>query len=312
MQAQDRVPATHLPTIDLPALFGAAESVSLKGQQQTKRRIIIQLAALNLAAVCAILSLKSGWLGHTLDWAGLVGAVAFLIVLLMQVGRNTHKPEQAWYDGRAVAESVKSLAWKYAVGSRPFEIAGEASADVDRLLIDRLQDIVQQMDDLHSSIPFRDQGQHISLSMRALRAQPLEVRKDAYLKGRVQDQRAWYSSKAKSNQQRLASTNLLLISVAIVGICAGLAQAVGLSPLDLLGLAATVMVTIFTVLRLNQHETLARAYHVTASELSTISQNLGVVKSEEEWSGFVAEAEEAISREHTLWLASYSTALPSS
>jgi hypothetical protein len=312
MQAQDRVPAMPVPTIDLPALFGVAESVSLKGQQQTKRRIIIQLAALNLAAICGVLSLKSGIVGVRLDWAGLVGAVAFLIVLVMQVGRNTHKPEKAWYDGRAVAESVKSLAWKYAVGGRPFEAAGEASTNVDRLLIERLQDIIQQMNDLHSSIPFRDQSQHISLSMRALRAQPLEVRIDTYLKGRVQDQRDWYSSKAKSNQHTLASSNLLLIAVAIVGICIGLAQAVGLSPLDLLGLAATVMVTIFTLMRLNQNETLARAYHVTAIELTTISQNLGSVQSEEEWGRFVAEAEEAISREHTLWLASYSTALPSS
>jgi hypothetical protein len=233
-------------------------------------------------------------------------------VLVIQIGRNTHKPEQAWYDGRAVAESVKSLAWKYAVGSRPFTIGDEGSLNVDRLLIERLQDIVQQMDDPHSSMAFRGEDQQISPSMRVLRAQPLAIRKETYLKGRIQDQRAWYSSKATWNQQRIASSNLILISVAVIGILTGLARAVGFSPLDFLGLAATVMVTIFTLLRLNQHDTLARAYHITAMELTTIRQNLDSVQSEEDWSRFVAEAEEAISREHTLWLASYSAALGSS
>jgi hypothetical protein len=81
--------------------------------------------------------------------------------------------------------------------------------------------------------------------------------------------------------------------------------------LEFLGLAATLLVTVFALLRLNQYETLARAYHITAIELHTISQSLASVETEDEWSRFVADAEEAISREHTLWLASYSTALQS-
>jgi hypothetical protein len=312
MQAEDQVHGTRVPTIDLPAVFGIADTISAKGQQQTKRRIIAQLVALNLAAACSIFSLKISTGAITLDWTGLVAVTAFLTVLVLQITRILQKPEQAWYDGRAVAESVKSLAWKYAMGSRPFTIGDESGENVDQLFIGRLQDIVQQMDDPHSSMPWRGEDQQISPSMRVLRAQPLAIRKETYLKRRVQDQHAWYSSKAKWNQRRIARSNLMLIAVAIIGTCAGLMRAVGISPLDFLGLAATLMVTIFTLLRLNQHETLARAYHITAIELHTISQNLDSVQSEEEWSRFVAEAEAAISREHTLWLASYSTAIESS
>jgi SMODS and SLOG-associating 2TM effector domain 3/SMODS and SLOG-associating 2TM effector domain 1 len=309
MQAEHTVASTPVPNIDLPAIFEVADGVSVKGQQQTKRRIIAQLVALNLAAACSVFSLKISAGAVTLDWTGLVAAVAFVVVLFIQISRNTHKPEQAWYDGRAVAESVKSLAWKYAVGSRPFALGDANAPNVDRLFIGRLQDIVRQMDDPHSSMALRDEDQQISASMRALRAQPLGIRKETYLKGRVQDQGAWYSSKAKWNQHRIASSNLILIAVAVIGTFTGLTRAMGLSPLDFLGLAATVMVTIFTLLRLNQHETLARAYHIATMELTTIRQNLDSVQSEEDWSGFVAEAEEAISREHTLWLASYSTTL---
>jgi hypothetical protein len=311
MQAEDKVSSTHVPTIDLPAIFEVADRISLRGQQQTKRRIIAQLVALNLAAACTIVSWSISMGSVTLSFPGLVGAVAFLIVLVIQIGRNTHQSEQAWYDGRAVAESVKSLAWKYAMGGRPFTIGDDNAASVDRVLIERLQDIIRQMGDLQSFLSVSNQDREISPSLRALRAQPLAIRKETYLKGRVQDQRSWYSRKAAWNQERLAHTNLILIAVAIIGTFAGLARALDLSPLDLLGLAATVMVTTFTLVRLNQHETLARAYLITAMELTTISQNLDSVQSEEEWSRFVAEAEEAISREHTLWLASYSTALSS-
>jgi hypothetical protein len=307
MQVEDKVPSKSVPTIDLPAIFEVADSISMRGQQQTKRRIVAQLVALNVAAACSVISLKMSVGAATLDWTGLVAVAAFLVVLVIQIGRNTHQTEQAWYDGRAVAESVKSLAWKYAVGGGPFGIRYDNAEGVDLLLIGRLHEIVAQMGDLHSSMAWRSEDRQISTTMRAVRAQSLAVRKETYLKGRVQDQHAWYSSKAEWNQRRIASSNLLLIAVATFGAFAGLARAVGFSPLDFIGLAATVLVTVFALLRLNQYETLGRAYHITALELHTISQTLASVEAEDEWSRFVADAEEAISREHTLWLASYSS-----
>jgi hypothetical protein len=312
MYAQDRVPGTGEPTLDFPAIFDVADSISLRGQLQTKRRIRAQLAALILAAACGVVSLKIGTAPVVVDWTGLVAAAAFLFVLVVQIARGTRKAEQSWYDGRVVTESVKSLAWKYAVGGRPFPI-GDAQADsADRLLIGRLHEIVGQMEGLTFVPPLRAEEQPISPTMRALRGQPLSIRKAAYRKGRVQDQQSWYASKAAWNQRRITRFKIVLIALAAIGCLTGIVRATGLSPLDFLGLVATMMATVFVLLRLGQHETLARSYTVASIELTAIQQKLDFVHSEAEWSTFVAEAEQAISREHSLWLASYSTGSPPS
>jgi hypothetical protein len=52
-----------------------------------------------------------------------------------------------------------------------------------------------------------------------------------------------------------------------------------------------------------QYETLGRAYVFAATELSVIHQRL-LLAGEDSWAQEVADAEEAISREHTMWRAS--------
>lgn len=53
-----------------------------------------------------------------------------------------------------------------------------------------------------------------------------------------------------------------------------------------------------------QHRALAQAYAVASQELASITSQLNRGITEQEWPQFVIDAEEAISREHTTWLAS--------
>ena len=53
-----------------------------------------------------------------------------------------------------------------------------------------------------------------------------------------------------------------------------------------------------------QHRNLATAYGIASQELASIETELPTKNSEEGWAAFVGQAEEAISREHTLWRAS--------
>ena len=61
---------------------------------------------------------------------------------------------------------------------------------------------------------------------------------------------------------------------------------------------------------MKQHSNLASAYGVTADELARIRQLIEEQASEEDWDRFVGEAEEAISREHSMWKASSSQRKP--
>jgi hypothetical protein len=46
----------------------------------------------------------------------IVGAVAFAAIACLELYLLVRRPEAEWYDGRAVAESAKTPAWRYAIG----------------------------------------------------------------------------------------------------------------------------------------------------------------------------------------------------
>ncbi|KQP29325.1 hypothetical protein ASF38_00685 [Aeromicrobium sp. Leaf272] len=73
--------------------------------------------------------------------------------------------------------------------------------------------------------------------------------------------------------------------------------------IDLVGLIAAGAATMTSWSQAKQYSTLATAYGITAQELATIKSEIDSVP-ESEWADYVGQAEEAISREHTLWRAS--------
>ena len=78
----------------------------------------------------------------------------------------------------------------------------------------------------------------------------------------------------------------------------------GLIEFDVLGVCATLAAAIGAWLEMGQHESLARAYAIAAHELAAIRDLVPWQETEEDWAQFVGSAEEAVSREHTMWRAS--------
>ena len=81
-------------------------------------------------------------------------------------------------------------------------------------------------------------------------------------------------------------------------------KAGGIMPVNVLGLASAAIAGATAWLHMKQHQNLASAYSIAAHELSLIASKIASQLDEANWAGFVDEAEEAISREHTLWKAS--------
>ena len=57
-------------------------------------------------------------------------------------------------------------------------------------------------------------------------------------------------------------------------------------------------------LSLKQHSSLSSAYAIAARELNLVHEQVRTAQTEAEWALRVNDAEEAISREHTMWRAS--------
>lgn len=213
-----------------------------------------------------------------------------------------NKPERTWYEGRAAAESAKTLSWRYMMGAEPFGFGG-SQAEIDEVFLGRLGDVLSVLKDL-DLLPDGELGEQITPAMRAVRAARLEERKVVYESSRVDEQQQWYSRKARWNRERAVRWTMAMLGAESVGIVAAMLKAAGSFRGDLLGLVGTIVAAMAAWLQAKQHRTLASAYTVTALELGSIKSRIRYQSSESAWGKFVGDAEEAFSREHTLWKAS--------
>ena len=123
--------------------------------------------------------------------------------------------------------------------------------------------------------------------MQQLRGADLAARRAAYGADRLENQRAWYAAKASHNE----------------GLTGAILKATGSVDINLLGLLAAAAAGAAAWLQAKEHATLANAYGIAAQELGVIRMRLAKPSDEADWAAFVEDAEEAISREHTVWLA---------
>lgn len=293
----------------LPALYHAADRSSLEGQGRFLVATAVRLVALVVAAISGAFTLVVG----DIDLLGMAALVALVAALMAEVYILSARPHRLWYDGRAAAESAKTLGWRYLVGGLPFPILVGADGRrtdsdekaADDLFLTRLDDVLTDIGDLDLDVTSdATVTSQITSTMRDHRGEDLPVRKVAYRQHRIQEQREWYIKKAADNR---ASNNRWSIAVMVFeggGILAAALKACTIIDFDLVGLVAAAAAVAMAWSQAKQHEALSRAYFLAGQELASIDAKIASDFTEAQWAGFVQDAEEAISREHTLWRAS--------
>jgi hypothetical protein len=291
-----------LTDADLPGLFEAADAASLEGQRRYVTAIRFSLILAVVAAATGVVSWTVGTRG--IDLAAFGTALALIGISGTELYVSTVRPADQWYDGRAFAESAKSLAWRYSVGGIPF--AKEDDEDAVR------RRFGAQMSKLLEDVPKTSvkpsQRPVVTERMAALRASDLSVRKAVYLESRIEDQQSWYARKAEQNGRLAGRWRIALLVIEALGIIAALVKAFGVVHVDLAGIVAAIIAAGTAWASLRQFSTLARAYTFAAHELAIARDRLTLANVEEIWAAEVADSEEAVSREHTMWRASRSRA----
>jgi hypothetical protein len=168
---------------DFPALYRAADRSSLDGQSRFLAATRVRLIGLVVAAIGGAFDLSVA----SFDSFGFVGLVAFVVALGAEIYTVTAKPDRLWYEGRAAAESVKTLAWRYAVGGEPFP-ESLPPTEVDSVFLGRVGEVLKDLRDLDLT-PILTADQQITVTMREVRSRGFEERKKAYESERVEDQR---------------------------------------------------------------------------------------------------------------------------
>ena len=283
---------------ELTAAYQTANGASLRGQRAylilNRTRLFLIIAA----AAAGVFTAASSTHRIEKEVFASAAVVAFLAAFCVEVFILARRDEELWYHGRAVAESAKTLSWRYAVGASPFTRDLE---DADVVFSNSLKDVIDESPITPDLPPIT--GVLVSDSMRSLRQSSLADRKQAYIKCRIDNQANWYAAKAESCGKSASRWRIAMIAFELIGALCALLVLINVTDLVFDGIISSVIAAAAAWLELKQFDNLAEAYSLTATELTFVRSEADRVNDENGWSAYVNSAEQAISREHTMWLA---------
>lgn len=283
----------------LPALFESSDQYAADWQRKFLICQKVQLTCLVVAAIGG----ATAWVFGEFRLSACVTVLALIIAIAVRFYLATNQPERKWYNGRAAAESIKTLAWKYVQCAVPFD-RSLTDNEADELFINRIEEVLTTVPQLNEPVPMTNTKQ-ITDDMRSLRTKSLRQRKEYYIKLRVEDQISWYSNKASFNAGRSNGWSIAIVALEFSAIILAVFRFAGDFEFDSSGILAAAAGGAVAWLQSRQHESLAQSYAITSQELSAVSSMLAQITNESDWSTKVEQAEEAISREHILWKASH-------
>jgi hypothetical protein len=295
----------------LPGLYHLADSIASNAQRAHLAYFRVGLGLLIAAAGVSVVESLVVWLFPSADLrrvdsvAALASAVLFAAALVLGLVIRLRQYDRLWFLARAVAESVRSIAWKFMMNAAPYPSSLSAAAATERYLID-LRGVIRTLPSFAVVWPVALEASNEQLTplMRRMRGLSPAEQKAAYLKLRVLEERQWYATKAHKlaiDERRMFNTVLACQLVALT--CAMVRIAWPDVRLDLGPLLASLAAALVAWTQLKRFTELASAYSLAAQELTIIADAAPSVESADELARYVADAENAISREHTMWLA---------
>ncbi len=286
---------------EFPNYFQASDKASVDAQSTYLNIIRIDLISMIIASALALYNYQQ--VESKLYVYGISGFL-LLLSLILTIILKSKKYEDTWYQGRALAESCKTLTWRFVTCSEFFENT-IPEIEVKERFVERLKELSEEFKDLRSSLNSKILNLPvISNKMIELRNLGTFERKQNYIANRIENQKNWYSEKAEFNKSKYN----LWFGVIILFQGLALISVVFLIKFpdcnyNLVGFFTTIASSAISWLQLKQHQELKQAYTTASQELNFIVTLSEKVNSDDELSKFVLDSENAISREHTLWLA---------
>jgi hypothetical protein len=299
--ASQSVSIRKIDDSDFPNLFQASDKASKNAQSNYLTIVATDLFFMTFAAALAVYNYNSEVAKESVY---IISGIFLLLGLMLTIVMKTMGYEDLWYQGRALAESTKTLTWRFMTCSESFEskLSEQVAKDV---FIKKIKELGDKFTELNKNLNAKLLSLPVtSQQMFDVRKLDLNGRKKYYIENRIQNQKDWYANKAEFNSRRynfwfiiiLISQVLGLISITYLIVNPG-------SAWNFVGLFTTLASAALSWLQLKQHQELKQAYTTATQELSYIEELSFNITTEETFSEFVLDSENAISREHTLWLA---------
>jgi len=279
---------------DFPALYRSADKLSLDSQKHFFCILMIHLVVLIVAAVLSAVNITEK-LVYVLQLLALIAALGCSVYLWGV------RPDRYWYAGRAVAESVKTITWRYVSRAEPFQtedmIAKNDFKQSLRMIFEQNQDVCSKL------IDYANQEQ-FTVVMQEMRSSSLDNRKNNYCEKRIRDQREWYAKKAAFNKKKANLFFWGLIIANFIGVVLAILKVAEINPIYLpVDVIIALAASLLSWIQAKRFTELSASYALTAHEIGFINEQIATINSEDDFSKFVGDAENAFSREHTQWAA---------
>jgi hypothetical protein len=276
------------------------DTVAMKVQKRFLSLLAVDLGALLAAAIVSSLAVSPQ--DHLVAQSATAALFATSLVVTLVLALKSYA--RSWFRGRARAESIKTLAWRYMTCAPPYASA-LGQSDADAHFANDLRRILEEGRD----VPLGPAAEvsataQITASMREARDSSWERRKVAYLAHRVENQQRWYGENAAWNEKKGNRWFVGMIVAEAIALLSAIVQIVEPAfPVNLNGALAAAVAACMAWMQAKDFQELAQAYAFAAHDLGLIATQGGHINGDHELARFVVSAEGAISREHTLWVA---------
>ena len=289
---------------EYPWLFCASDIASRTAQRLYLRILALQLFLFFSVSLLGLVIKLVGAPNHKHMVLVLISILLGLAIATMLLSRR-RRLDKSWFDGRAVAESVKTATWRYMMKAPPFH----DEADADGHFASELNEIRRARPAISVTLAASGfDGTVISEFMLRMRNSDFLTKKAEYTKSRICDQRFWYEQKAKWNQTRASIWYWLILALQVFALALSLiAASFGEFRINVVGLMMTIAAAFTAWAQAKRHDDLFNSYGLAAQELQAIEFLMEKASDESLFHELVDQVENAISREHTMWCGKRST-----
>ncbi|MBO1335097.1 DUF4231 domain-containing protein [Streptomyces sp. VRA16 Mangrove soil] len=289
-------------------MFGVNDRLAVSRQTEAVRAVRTQLTLLLAATAVSAVSGLAGW-----DDGAWIAAGVYALALLFSVRISRRRARVHYQAHREVAESVKSLSWMYMAGGGDFQVGGDTNPDVlfAVRLDERLRELVKVGWDAERCGEQPAGAGQITPTMREVRCKPFPVRRDFYLRDRLEEQLAWYGGKSETARHSAALWNIVITLLTAGALGMTVLRAWRLHDTDLTGLFSAAAAAAVAWNETRRHRPLTYAHHLIEQDLGELREAMLRIipgegeRTEKQWAQMVAASERLVLPQHTDWLARF-------
>ncbi len=113
---------------DLPALYHVATLASGEAQKYYLLLVKINVALLSFGAISSAINVSA----NSALFNGIIANISAVLLIgsvVITSAIELAKFEKKWYDGRAIAESIKTITWRFILNAEPYNTLSNRDAE---------------------------------------------------------------------------------------------------------------------------------------------------------------------------------------